>query len=532
MTKKPSLFSLKDFRGVRFLGRLNRLAQALLALALLFGLNYLASLPTYYKRWDLDFENRHGIWPETRAQLNELAKKAPDNISEENPWVRLIVTLQQPVAGTPPEQASALALLHKQISRLVDDFKYEALQTRRPDWIRFETADLVKNTRLNRELEKFGTLPQNTAIVVLCGNNCRTITSDELLKLRPGERGAEPIIDGFRGEEAIMSAILSVTDGASPIAYFLSGNGELSIDSSNRGYGLSSFAQTLRSRHIRTQTLDLSVVPDVPADASLIIIADPRIPISRQTEEKLSRYLRERNGRILAMFGPGTDCGLEDLLFDWGLLLQDVFVVETSPLCLLSDGNFAVRNFPEKTHKTAEILTALSLPIIASQFRTVEEDLSAKEDRTRTVSPLFFTSNVKSGEPTSWGERDYRTPPYKFEIIRGDVDGPVPLGAVSERTAGTRLGVSIPGGRLVVLGTGDIATTAQFENGGNKPFLLNPVNWLIDRDVMMNIPPRPISEFRLKATPPDLAHVGWNFMFFPAGLAIFGLLVYSWRKRN
>ena len=112
------------------------------------------------------------------------------------------------------------------------------------------------------------------------------------------------------------------------------------------------------------------------------------------------------------------------------------------------------------------------------------------------------------------------------------MDGPVPLGAVSERTAGTRLGVSIPGGRLVVLGTGDIATNAQFENGGNKPFLLNTVNWLIDRDVMMNIPPRPISEFRLKATPPDLAHVGWNFMFFPAGLAIFGLLVYSWRKRN
>lgn len=532
MSKKPSLFSLKDFRGVRFLGRLNRLAQALLALALLFGLNYLASLPTYYKRWDLDFENRHGIWPETRAQLNELAKKAPESTSAENPWVRLIVTLQPPTAGTPPEQASAVALLHKQISRLVDDFKYEALQTRRPDWIRFETADLVKNTRLNRELEKFGTLPTNTAIIVLCDNNCRTISSDELLKLRPGERGSEPMIDGFRGEEAIMSAILSVTDGVSPIAYFLTGNGELSIDSSNRGYGLSSFAQALRTRHIRTQTLELSLLPDVPADASLVIIADPRIPISSQTEEKLSRYLRERNGRILAMIGPGTEGGLENLFFDWGLTLQDVFVVENSPQCLLSDGNYAVRNFPGKIHKTAEILAALNLPIIASQFRSVEEDLGAKEDRTRTVTPLFFSSYSQGGGlPTSWGERDYRTPPYKFDVIRGDIDGPVPLGVASERTAGTRLGVSIPGGRLVVIGSGDIATNAQFEDGGNKPFLLNTVNWLIDRDVMMNIPPRPISEFRLKATPPDLAHVGWNFVFFPAGLALFGLLVSYWRKR-
>lgn len=535
MNKKPSLFSLKDFRGVRFLGALNRVAQAVLALALLVGLNYLAALPSSYRRWDLDFENRRGIWPETRAQLNELAKKAPENISAGAPWVRLIVTLRPPDAGTSSEQAAAITLLRKQILHLVDDFKYEAQQTRRPEWIRFETADLVKNSRLNRELEKFGTLPSNTAIVVLSGGNCRAITSDELLKLRPGARGNEAEIDGFRGEEAIMSAILSVTDTAAPVAYFLSGNGELSIDSSNRSYGLSSFAQTLRSRRIRTATLDLSVAPDVPADAALVVIADPRVAVPPQTEEKLSRYLRERNGRVLAMISPGTDCGLDNLFYDWGLLLQDVFVVETSPICLLPEGNFAVRSFPADLHKTAEILAALNLPVIASQFRSVEEDLGAKEDRTRKVSPLFFSSGANAPEnaaPTSWGERDYRTPPYRFDTRRGDIDGPVPLAAVSERTAGTRLGVSIPGGRLVVIGSGELATNAQLENGGNKPFLLNTVNWLIDRDVMLNIPPRPISEFRLKATPPDLEHVGWNFLFFPIGLAFFGLLVFYWRKRD
>lgn len=535
MRKKPSLFSLKDFRGVRFLGGLNRFAQALLALTLLLGLNYLAALPTSYRRWDLDFENRRGLWPETRAQLNELAKRAPEGTSAETPWVRLIVTMRAPDAGTPSDQANAVAALRKQVLRLVDDFKYEALRTRRPDWIRFETADLVKNSRLNRELEKFGAIPPSTAIVVLSGDRCRAITADELVKLRPGERGNEPEIDGFRGEEAIMSAVLSVTDDSSPVAYFLSGNGELDIDGSNRGYGLSAFAQMLRSRRIRTATTDLSVLPDVPADAALLVIADPRIPVSPQTEEKISRYLRERNGRVLAMIGPGTDCGLESLFCDWGLMLQDVFIVELSAACRLPDGNTAARSLPAKPHKTAEILAALNLPVVASQFRSVEEDPGAKEDRTRVVTPLFFSSRPSAGEnaaPTSWGERDYRKPPYRFDVRRGDIDGPVPLGAVSERTAGTRLGVSIPGGRLVVIGAGDIATNAQIENGGNKPFLLNTVNWLIDRDVLLNIPPRPISEFRLKATPPDLARVGWNFLFFPAGLAFFGLLVHYWRKRS
>lgn len=534
MNKKPSLFSLKDFRGVRFIGGINRILQAILTLSLIFGLNYLASLPSTYVRWDLDLENRRGIWPETRAQLNELAKKAPDNISPSNPWVRLIVTLQPAAPGTLKEQADAVNFLQKQVERLVDDFKYEALQTRRPDWIRFENADLVKNTSLNRELAKFGELPPNTAIVVISGKNYRTITANELLKVRIGEDNATPEIDGFRGEEAIMSAILSVTDGVSPIAYFLTGNGELSIDNSNRSSGLSAFAQVLRSRHIRTAMLDLSVTPGVPQDASLVIIADPHVPISPQAEEKLSRYLRERNGRVLAMISPGKDCGLENLLFDWGLQLQDVFVVENSPLCKLPEGNYAIRSLPQKVHKTAEILAILSLPIVSSQYRSVEEDLGAKEDRTRTVTPLFYSSHstLQSGGPSSWGERDYRRPPYRFDVMRGDIDGPVPLGAVSERVAGTRLGVSIPGGRLVVLGTGDIATNAQLENGGNKPFLLNTINWLIDRDVMLNIPPRPISEFRLKATPPDLVDVGWHFVLFPAGLAFFGLLVYYWRKRN
>jgi len=533
MRKKPSLFSLKDFRGVRVFGRLNRAAQVVLALALIFGLNWLASLPSLYKRWDLDFENRRGIWPETRAQLNELAKRAPADVSKEKPWVRLIVTLQESPAGTPESRAKPVRMLRNQILRLVDDFKYEVSQSRRPDWISFETADLVKNTRLNRELEKIGALPQSTAIIALSDKNCRAITVDELIKFSVGENPNEPKIDGFRGEEAVMSAILSVADSPQPVVYFLSGNGELQLDSVSRDGGLSEFAQDLRSRRIRAETIDLSVVADVPADASALVIAAPRVPVPSQVEEKISRYLRDRSGRVLAMIEPGVKCGLDDLFYDWGLMLQDVFVVENSPLCRLPDDNMAVRKFPAKPHKVVEILTALNLPIVADQFRAVEEDLGAREDRTRTISPLFYSSgNPGVVAPTSWSERDYRDPPYRFDVRRGDVDGPVPLAAVSERTAGTRLGVSIPGGRLVVVGSGTIATNAQIDNGGNRPFLLNTINWLVDRDVMLNIPPRPVSEFRLKATPPDLASVGKKFLLFPAGFALLGLFVFYWRRRN
>lgn len=525
---------MKDFRGVRFLGRLNRAVQIVLALTLIFGLNWLASMPALYERWNLDFENRRGIWPETRAQLNELAKRAPETASPENPWVRLIVTLQEPPSGMPEDQARLVRMTRDQILRLVDDFKYEVSRSRRPGWISFETADLVKNTRLNRELEKIGALPQTTAIIALSGEKCRAITSADLLKISRGGNSDEVSIDGFRGEEAIISAILSVADGPQPVVYFLSGNGEMQIDSASRENGLSEFAQALRTRRIRTETLDLSVVNDVPADASALAVIAPHVAVPPQVEEKISRYLHDRNGRVLVMVEPGVKCGLDDLFYDWGLMLQDVFVVENSPLSRLPDGNMSVRLFPAKPHKTAEFLAECGLPVVSDQFRPVEEDLGAKEDRTRTVTSLFFSSfgTNEDGTTTSWGERDYRKPPYRFDVLRGDIDGPVPLGAVSERTAGTRLGVSIPGGRLVVIGTGALATNAQIDNGGNKMFLLNTINWLIDRDVMLNIPPRPISEFRLKATPPDLAIVGKKFLLFPAGFALLGFIVFYWRRRN
>ena len=95
-----------------------------------------------------------------------------------------------------------------------------------------------------------------------------------------------------------------------------------------------------------------------------------------------------------------------------------------------------------------------------------------------------------------------------------------------------RLGFAIPGGRLVVLGAADLAANAQLENGGNKAFLLNIVNWLVDRDVYLNIPPRPISDFNLNVSMPDLVRVAWAFALVPAGVVLLGLIVAFWRRRN
>ncbi len=530
-----SIFRLEDFKHVRLIRTVNLILQVILALGFVAELNYLAALPTFQERWDLDTSKNHTLSMETDMFLERLAKNAPEDVSPEEPFVRVIITFPKAGAGASREESYRVNMLRRRIVSLVENFKYKTESLGVPGLIRFEETDLMKNTRLIAEMrERNSSAPAGTAIVVLSKTRCRAISAGDLLKVSRDAAGNVSDVDAFRGEEVLMAAILEVTDERSSVIYSLVGDGEARIDGTDRRLGLSSFAEQMRSRNYLVRSLDLSQVDAVPADASMLLIANPTIALTSQVEEKIDRYLRERNGRVLILKSPGTKIGLEDLLYDWGIQIMDNFVVETDETRITPDMNLLINTFSEHPHKIAEILVSQKLPIVASQFCEVRRDIGAKADSTRTVSVVAFSSNGENSShtaPSSWGERDYRRTPYSFNPERGDIAGPVPVVAVSERVAGTQLGVNIPGGRLIVVGAGDIASNAQLENGGNKPFLLNAVNWLCEREILLNIPPRPISDFRLKASMPDLIRVAWTFGILPLCVALLGLLVAFWRRR-
>lgn len=536
--KRFRFFKFEDFKTVRLFRGLNLFVQIILAVLLIGGLNYLAALPAFQLRWDLDDSKSHTLSLETGMFLESLAKKAPADTTASNPWIRVIVTFPQASAGDSREEAYVKNMMRRRIVGLTDNFKYKVDSLGLPGFIRFEETDLQKNTRLAAEIEKKSTtgasrISDQTAIVVISRTRCSTISSGELLKIKRDDASNPNDVDAFRGEEALMSAILKVADNSVPVVYSLVGEGEAAIDGTDRRFGLSAFADQLRGRQVKLVPLDLSRYEDVPADAAMVLIANPRIPVSQRNEEKIARYLQERNGRVLLLTGPGLNPGLDDLLFDWGVQLMDNFVVETDASKLQYNGNISMSLIGSEPHKLSEILALQKIPLVASQFREVRKDIGSKEDATRKVTQLVFSSNgVSDGIPSSWGERDYRFPPYSYNENRGDIPGPVCVAVVSERIAGMRLGFAIPGGRLVVLGAADLAANAQLENGGNKAFLLNIVNWLVDRDVYLNIPPRPISDFNLNVSMPDLVRVAWAFALVPAGVVLLGLIVAFWRRRN
>jgi hypothetical protein len=91
---------------------------------------------------------------------------------------------------------------------------------------------------------------------------------------------------------------------------------------------------------------------------------------------------------------------------------------------------------------------------------------------------------------------------------------------------------SVPGGKLVVVGTGDMISNARISTTGDEQFFLGAVNWTVGRDASLNVPARPIERFSLSLSAGELARLRYTLMLALPGIAaLLGIAVY-WARRN
>ena len=138
---------------------------------------------------------------------------------------------------------------------------------------------------------------------------------------------------------------------------------------------------------------------------------------------------------------------------------------------------------------------------------------------------LVFSSDA------AWGETDPARRPPRFDPER-DQPGPVCVVAAAERATGIRQGVGGAGGRLVVVGTSEIAANSRLDRGGNRAFLTQAAAWLSDRERAVSLPARTGGEYQLTATAADFWALALRFAFIPLGVLAVGLAVSVWRRRS
>lgn len=494
-----------DFAEVRK-GRLaNRWLQVILALSLAVGLNLLSGLTALRVRADLTADQRHSLARESMALVAEVGRHAPETITPT--WVT-IVELE---AGENEEHRTA----EKRAGRLLDAIEIEVAKSGR-SWLRVVRAGGGRNSPVLTELAaRHGPIPPEAGLIIACGTRQRILSFPELAAFD----------DAGRLEEALMSGLAQATDDHPLICYLTRGHGELSADDTSAARGLSQLARQLRLANVEVRPLTLSVAGGVPRDASLLLIAGPVTAFSPAEAEQIRAYLYDRNGRALLLLDPGREHGLGPVLESWALFSPDAEVREPDQARRLPDGDIALRNLDSKLHPVAQVLATLDLPLVASRLRPVAFDLGSSPDSTLGVWQMIYSS------AEAWGEADPRLEPARFDPAR-DQPGPICIAVAAERRTGLTSAAGAEGGRLVVIGSSDLAANARLDRGGNRAFLLQSVLWLGGRERAVSVPPRPSNDFALTATTTQLVSLGWRFALVPLAIAALGLAVSTWRRRT
>jgi hypothetical protein len=491
---------IESFRAARWVRTLNLVLQAILFLTFVGGLNYLARSHAW--RFDLTRYRRYSLSAETLAYLRELSLP-----------VHIVVT----------ENGQVNDSADPAVEGLLREYVY-ATESNPGGQVTVEYVDLYED---RRKTEKYG-IENPGVVLLLCGGRRRVLTPDNLYHHEDKAK------KDFIGEQAVTAAILDVSNPDRKKIYFLVGHGELRPDDVDPARGLSMARDQLRLRNYEVETLDLVATRKIPADASLLVSASPIDPYTPFEQELLRQYLGAGAGRLVLFLAPGTQPGLSDLLIDdWGVLVDDDVILDAASDSMTEDGDLIIRAYT--THPITQTLIDYKEGLRIGQARSVRPLPGRPAAAGLTVVTLAATST------TAWGEVDARQrgiQPYTAGLdIKGlpQMDPPNRLGiAVASERAPVRgdLPFSVPGGRIVVVGTGDMISNARVTNAGALGLFLGAVNWTVGRDIALNVPARPIERFSLSLSAGDLARLRYTLMLALPGIAaLLGIAVY-WARRN
>ena len=485
-----------SFRTVRWLRTINLVLQAVLFLTLFGGLNYVAKNHAW--RFDLTKQRKFSLSPETLSYLKNLDRP-----------VHIIVTRSD-------DDVSA------EVKGILEEFVY-ATEAREAGRITVETLDIYQHRRRAEELN----IDTTGRIVLLSGDKRRIVQLSELYGVKGSQR------ETFRGEQVLTAAILDVASLGRKKIYFLVGHGEFRLSDTDARRGLSAVRDELSLRNFEVDEIDLNVTRQIPDDAALLIAVAPQGKYSPIEQEMLRQYLSAKAGRMTLFLVPGISApalGLDELLLDWGVLVHDDIIWDTGLENITESGDLMIYAFTP--HPITRTLLEYGWKLQLGTTRTVMPDPG------RSMGAGLNTVALAASSTTAWGERAYRRE-FKFDpgidtrpLRLNEPPDRLPMIVASERLAvRDNLPFSVKGGKLVVFGTGDMIANARFDSA-NRAVFLNAVNWTVDRDIQLTVPPRAIERFHLSLSAADFTQLRYALLLIlPASALILGLLVY-WARRT
>jgi len=347
-------------------------------------------------------------------------------------------------------------------------------------------------------------------------------------------------------EQAIANALIKAVTGAAKKVYFTQGHGEKDTANSDRA-GYSAISSALGSDNYGVDKVVLAQAREVPADASVIVIAGPQTDFLQPEIDAIKTYVA-KGGKVLALIDPPEDPTrttpvLDGFLHDWGFNVGNNIVVDASGIGQLlgTDASVPVAaSYPSHPITTNfQLMTAYPL---ARSVDAVEGGVDG-----HTPQSLVQTS------PQSWAEADIAglaksDGRVELNADKGDKAGPISLGAAvsapaTDAPATPEAKPETPAGqtpeqappkpesRIAVIGDSDFASNGILGVQGNRDFFVNTVNWLAQQENLIAIRPREPEDRRLTLTAFSNRVILWLSVFILPGL-VFAAGIYSWYGRR
>jgi len=293
------------------------------------------------------------------------------------------------------------------------------------------------------------------------------------LEIGEQEAGRTPWLDRSAvvrqwGERMLTSAMLGLIQTRMPVVAFAAGEGEGDPDQFGP-LGYSRWARELRRQAIHVGKIVLA--EGIPDGVDLLVILAPSHPLSEPAKAAFRRFW-DRGGRILLLLEPEGVEGIAELLAEQGVRLVSE---EQEPP-------------PANEDESERRGWIVARPTEHPMTRGIQDRVCLLH------GPLGIEATLRESTTNR-----FRVRPLLVAEHRTGRDPVRTLGVVLEALDGMAAS-DTPTSRMVVIGDADWATNARW-GGGSADILSALVNGLLQREVLLGVPPRLRSVVRIGGGP-------------------------------
>lgn len=332
-----------------------------------------------------------------------------------------------------------------------------------------------------------------------------------------------------RVELALTRALVEVSSTHRPLACFVTGHGEPSVDDLAPA-GLRKLSELLESNQVevRRTPLDLPQPESELKSCSLIAVVGPTRPVPKEHTALLTERAAAGSGVLLAL-DPLLDrqaqiisSGLEPLAREVGVLLETSFIIETDPELRaptgLGEAFFAIT----KTHPVTEGLSTDRSRLDARAFFV----------GATALRPLPGAGTARLLETS--GSADTLSH-LRLRTSSTSLEPPFAVGLASQTTRGE--GESQRTRRAVVFGSSNALlneTLSDPAQVGNHVLAEQALSWILQRDALVSVPTRTRASAGLRLTEEALSSLlRYVLIIVPlASASLGGWLLWQRRRRE